>query len=133
MGQKQTSVLDNFYECQWLPYEVQLINADQTNKSEHRSLKKLWVIENTPGKINVMSSVNPTIKTSLANSKPKVKPDWSSLIQRYDNSSLTQVEFCKQEGISFNQFVYQRQKLRGSMGQKQNKLATVNLVFHLIK
>ena len=34
------------------------------------------------------------------------KQYWSAIIERYKNSGLSQPEFCKRNGLSFNQFQY---------------------------
>ena len=77
----------------------------------------------------------PLIKLSSDNKiQPNNEPvlDWPSLIKNWEKSNLSQMVFCEKNNLNFNQFTYQRSKLRHQTGSKQLSLPATLLPIKLI-
>ncbi len=53
------------------------------------------------------------------------QPDWPAIMRDYANSGLSQPAYCKAHGLSYNQFGYQRQKIKGKRGKNKNKFTSM--------
>lgn len=72
-----------------------------------------------------MHATSSTISNTESSSKSTI--DWTNVIEQWKNSKLSQIAFCKLNQIDYNQFVYQKSKLRVNTKPKPGFLP-VNLL-----
>lgn len=54
----------------------------------------------------------------------KASEDWSSIIERYKSSGLSQREFCTQHNVSWNQFHYRWSRYKSASKPKSDFIAS---------
>jgi hypothetical protein len=74
------------------------------------------------------ASNNDEIDVKVESQPPKA--DWQHIIAQWQSSGLSQVKFCRIHHLEYNQFAYQRLKLKNNYtkNQAKSKLLPINLL-----